>query len=207
MTWDLAILISALTTLIVVIDPIGQVPVFVALTQNMPAKTKRKIATRACVVATGILLAFVWLGGAVLEFFGISLSAFRIAGGILLFLTALEMLFELRSKRRQSNAEDDDFEDPSVFPLAIPFIAGPGAIAAIILLNGEFGPTWQGLTVLTALVMSSVILCWLLLLTAAPIERLLGKFGIQVATRLLGMLLAALAVQFVIDGFLGLGIA
>ena len=125
----------------------------------------------------------------------------------MLFLTALEMLFELRSKRRQSNAEDDDFEDPSVFPLAIPFIAGPGAIAAIILLNGEFGPTWQGLSVLTALVMSSVILCWLLLLTAAPIERLLGKFGIQVATRLLGMLLAALAVQFVIDGFLGLGIA
>ena len=204
---DLAILISALTTLIVVIDPIGQVPVFVALTQNMSAKPKRKIATRACGVAIGILLTFVWLGGAVLDFFGISLSAFRIAGGILLFLTALEMLFELRSKRRQSNAEDDDFEDPSVFPLAIPFIAGPGAIAAIILLNGEFGPEWPGLLVLSALVMSSVFICWLLLLTSAPIERMLGKFGIQVATRLLGMLLAALAVQFVIDGFIGLGIA
>src|SRR6056297_4212834 len=136
---DSAFLITAFVTLFVIIDPIGMTPLFVALTQGMDSARRRSIALRACITAALILIAFAAFGEAVLGFIGISMPAFRIAGGILLFLTALDMLFERRSKRRKSQADEDeeDDDDPSVFPLAIPLIAGPGAIATIILLVGR----------------------------------------------------------------------
>lgn len=200
---DSAFLITAFVTLFVIIDPIGLAPLFVALTHGMDARTRRGIAIRACVIAAMLLVLFAALGEAVLGFVGISMPAFRIAGGILLFLTALDMLFERRSKRREDQA--DERPDPSVFPLAIPLIAGPGAIASVILLTGETGGL-QGFAT-TVLVMAAVLgIVFALFMVAGLLERALGRTGINVVTRLLGMLLAALAVQFVLDGLRAFGL-
>lgn len=200
---ELAAYIPAFVALFVVIDPIGMAPLFVALTQGMTVRQRRVIALRACLVALGLLTLFGLAGEAVLGFLGISMPAFRMAGGILLFLTALDMLFERRAQRRQGQAdqaEADHRDDPSVFPLAIPLIAGPGAIATMILLTGQEGGDATHIA-LVHLVMAAVLAVVLtLFLLAAPLERLLGPTGINVVTRLLGMLLAALSVQFVIDG-------
>ncbi len=189
--------VTAFTALFVIIDPIGLAPIFVALTAGMTPRARRAIGIRACVIAAGLLVAFALLGEAILSFLGISMPAFRIAGGILLFLTALEMLFERRTKRREGQA-DQPTTDPSVFPLALPLIAGPGAIATMILLTDEAAtiPTMQAIGVMLAVV-ATVFLAFLL---AGPMERLLRATGINVVTRLMGMLLAALSVQFVLDG-------
>lgn len=201
---DSAILISAFATLFVVIDPIGMLPIFVALTQGMSDAERRSIAIRACTVAIALLFAFAFLGEALLGFVGISMPAFRIAGGILLLITALDMLFERRTKRREDQAEDRP--DPSVFPLALPLIAGPGAIATVILLMGQSDGSALQISAYLGITVLVVAMVFLLFLIAGPIERLLGKVGINVVTRLLGMLLAALAVQFVLDGLRAFGI-
>ena len=204
---DLAIYITAFATLFVVIDPIGLAPVFVSLTGGMSPRKRRQIARRACLIAAGILLVFGFGGQALLDFLGISMAAFRISGGMLLFLTALQMLFEERSRKRDAKAteaEDDD-RDPSVFPLAIPLIAGPGAITSMILFRGaaQGWPATLGIFV----VMLAVVLCvWGMFRMAGVIERLLGKTGIVVMTRILGMLLAALSIQFILDGLIDFGI-
>ncbi|SIO23438.1 multiple antibiotic resistance protein [Rhodovulum sp. ES.010] len=198
--------ISAFVTLFVVIDPIGLAPLFVALTQGMGRAERRAIALRAALIAVGLLTLFGVLGESVLAFVGISMPAFRIAGGILLFLTALEMLFERRTKRREDQAHDDR-PDPSVFPLATPLIAGPGAMATMILLNGAADRAPLAM-LLVHLVMFAVVALVLLLFLLAPLlERALGRTGINVVTRLLGMLLAALSVQFVLDGLRDFGLA
>ena len=137
MLTDVTALVAVYATLFVVIDPVGLTPIFVALTQGMSAERRRAIAVRACLIAVIILTLFGLFGVAVLEFVGISMPAFRIAGGVLLFLTALDMLFERRTKRREDQM--DERPDPSVFPLALPLIAGPGAIATMILLGGRVG--------------------------------------------------------------------
>ncbi|EIE50646.1 MarC family transcriptional regulator [Salipiger aestuarii] len=197
---DAAFLVTAFATLFVVIDPIGLTPVFIALTQGATGAHRRVLALRACAIAAAILLLFTFFGEAVLGFIGISMSAFRIAGGILLFITALDMLFERRSKRREDKAgEDGALPDPSVFPIAIPLIAGPGAIATMILLAGQTTDA-LGIAAVIGVMLSVVAMVLLLFLTAGLIERALGHTGIVVVTRLLGMLLAALSVQFVIDG-------
>ena len=206
---DPTFLLSAFVTLFVVIDPIGMAPLFVALTAGEPGARRRAIALRACLIALALLTLFGLAGEAVLAFVGISMPAFRIAGGILLFLLALEMLFERRTQRRRRNAEDDeDRPDPSVFPLAIPLIAGPGAIASMILLAGQAPEGGAALHLLGVhLVMAAVLaLVLIFFLAAGLIERALGATGILVVTRLLGMLLAALAVQFVLDGLRGAGL-
>jgi multiple antibiotic resistance protein len=202
---ETAFLITAFATLFVVIDPPGLIPMFIALTPGMTAEQRRVIGGRACVIAIFILTMFGLLGEAVLGFIGISMSAFRIAGGILLFLTALDMLFERRTQRREGQTTNAD-HDPSVFPIAIPLIAGPGAIATMILLVGEAGGTWQGTLTVHLVMIFVVLLAFLLFLIAGPLERLLGRVGTVVITRLLGMLLAALSVQFVIDGIRGTGL-
>ncbi len=201
---ETAFLITAFATLFVVIDPPGLIPMFIALTPGMPAAKRREIGLRACLIAIGILTLFGLLGEAVLGFIGISMSAFRIAGGILLFLTALDMLFERRTQRREGQAAVHD-HDPSVFPLAIPLIAGPGAIATIILLVGQSG-SWQGTVAVLLVMIFVVMLAFLFFLIAGPLEHVLGRTGTVVITRLLGMLLAALSVQFVIDGIIGSGL-
>jgi multiple antibiotic resistance protein len=203
---DTSFLITAFVTLFVIMDPPGLVPAFVAVTQGLTSEQRRKIALRACLVAIGVLTVFAAFGESVLQFVGISMHAFRVAGGILLFLTALDMLFERRTQRREHRADEDDHPDPSVFPLAIPLIAGPGAIASIILLVGD-QPGWLGLTSVIVLMIFVVILVFFSFLLAGLFERLLGKTGIVVVTRLFGMLLAALAVQFVLDGLKGFGFA
>ena len=205
---ELPALIAAFTTLFIIIDPPGLAPVFIALTQGMGPAQRRAIATRAVLVATALMMMFLLLGEAVLGFIGISMDAFRIAGGILLFLTALDMLFQRRQARREDNAAEGQAEhhdDPSVFPLALPLIVGPGAITTVILLSGQA----QGAADLGAIagVILAVLAIVMLAFIAAPaIERALGKTGLNIVTRVLGMLLAALAVQFVLDGLRGFGI-
>lgn len=195
---EIAALITTFVTLFVVIDPIGLTPVFVALTSGEDAAHRRGIAIRACLIGAAILTVFGLVGDAVLEFVGISMPAFRIAGGVLLFLTALDMLFERRTKRRGDQTARAD--DPSVFPLAMPLIAGPGAIATMILLTTRPGSDWSWVLAVHAMMAACVILCLVFFLAAGLIERLLGPTGVNVVTRLLGMVLAALSVQFVIDG-------
>jgi multiple antibiotic resistance protein len=202
---EIAFLITAFATLFVVIDPPGLVPLFIALTQGMTAERRRAMALRACLIAGVLLTLFGLAGESILGFIGISMPAFRIAGGILLFLTALDMLFERRTQRREGQQPDPD-HDPSVFPLATPLIAGPGAIASMILLVGQSGPGWAGTLAVLGLMWGMVIVTFLFLLASPPIERALGRTGTIVITRLLGMLLAALAVQFVIEGVRGTGL-
>lgn len=205
---ELPALIAAFTTMFIIMDPLGLAPVFIALTQGMTAAQRRIIAIRACVVSAGLMMLFLFLGEAVLGFIGISMDAFRIAGGVLLFLTALDMLFQKRQARRAESAAEGQAEhhdDPSVFPLALPLIVGPGAITTIILLAGQADQAADFAAI--AGVLMAVLLITLLAFLAAPaIERALGKTGLNIVTRVLGMLLAALAVQFILDGLRGFGI-
>ena len=196
---DTAFLITSFVTLFVIVDPIGLAPMFVAITQGMSQKKRRSIALRAVAVGGAVLFLFAVFGESVLSFVGISMPAFRIAGGILLFLTALEMLFNRRTKRREDQSEDDAADDPSVFPLAIPLIAGPGAITSVILITDNH-PGWIGIGEVTAVMAAVLLLVYLMFSIGTLLEQLLGKIGINVITRILGMLLAALAVQFVLEG-------
>ena len=200
-----AFLITAFATLFVVIDPPGLVPLFIALTRGMSVERRQAMALRACIIASCLLLLFGIAGESILGFVGISMPAFRIAGGILLFLTALDMLFERRTQRREGQQADPD-HDPSVFPLATPLIAGPGAIASMILLVGEAGNGWIGTVWVLGLMLAMMAVTYAFLLASPPLERMLGRTGTIVITRLLGMLLAALSVQFVIDGVKGTGL-
>ena len=198
-------IISAFVTLFVVIDPVGLVPLFIALTRDMTPQRRRRIGWRALAIAAALLLIFGLAGESILTAIGISLPAFQIAGGMLLFLTALDMLFERRTQRREGQ-HPDPAHDPSVFPLAMPLIAGPGAIATVILLVGQAGGGMAGMATVMGLMLAVIALTFVLLLIATPIERALGRTGTMVITRLLGMLLAALSVQFVIDGVRGTGL-
>ena len=206
---DLASIITAFTTVFIIIDPPGLVPLFIALTQGMRGRQRWAIGVRAVMVAAGLMAVFLFLGEAVLEFVGISMPAFRIAGGVLLFLTALDMLFERRQKRRGDAADEeaqDESHDPSVFPLALPLIVGPGLITTIILLAGQAeGPA--GIAALVAVLAANLGIVLLSFLASPFIARALGKVGINVITRVLGMLLAALAVQFILDGLRSFGLA
>lgn len=205
---ELPALIAAFTTMFIIMDPPGLAPVFIALTQGMTDTQRRTIAIRACVVSAVLMVLFLFLGEAVLGFIGISMDAFRIAGGILLFLTALDMLFQRRQARREDSAAEGQAEhqdDPSVFPLALPLMVGPGAITTIILLAGDA----QGAAdfgAIAGVLMAVLAITFLAFLAAPGIERALGKTGLNIVTRVLGMLLAALAVQFVLDGLRGFGI-
>lgn len=204
---DIGFLVGAFVTLLVVIDPIGLAPIFVALTPGAEARARRAIALRACLLSAGLLAAFGLFGEELLAFVGISMPAFQIAGGLLLFLTALDMLFERRTERRAGKAAGDDpAADPSVFPLAMPLIAGPGAMASMILLTGQAQGNWTGIVAVHLVMLAVVALCFAMLLAAGLIERGLGRIGTLVVTRLLGMLLAALSVQFVLDGARALGL-
>ena len=199
---DPQVLITAFMTLFVIIDPIGLAPLFVALTQGATAKHRRAVGLRAVLIAFGILTLFGLFGDHVLEFVGISMPAFRIAGGLLLFLTALEMLFEKRSKRREEHAqhpEHQPVEDPSVFPLATPLLAGPGAITSMILLIDQADGV-TGVLFMLGVLIAVLAVCLLFFALSGVMERVLGATGINVVTRLMGMLLAALSVQFVVDG-------
>jgi len=194
---------TAFVTLAVIIDPPGCAPIFASLTSGTGAAHRRRMAIRSTIVAWCILMFFALLGEPLLTTLGISLSAFRIAGGIMLFMIALDMVFERRTERREERVKEIEgtpqAEDISVFPMAIPMIAGPGSIASIMLLTARADGTAEWLIVLAALT-SVLAITLFALLAAGPLMKLIGAKLEAMITRILGVILAALAAQFVIDG-------
>jgi len=200
--------LSAFVTFFVVIDPPGCAPIFAGLTRGGSPRYRRAMAIRSVLIAGVVLLLFALVGQALLKALGISLDAFRTAGGIMLFLIALEMVFEKRTQRREHRAEEvsrraaeeqrEAPQDISVFPMAIPMIAGPGSIATAMLMTSR--AHGASLFVVLAAMLSVLALSMAALLAAGPIMRVLGDKLEAMITRILGVLLAALAAQFVIDG-------
>ena len=210
------VIATSFATFFVIIDPLGLTPMFLALTAHMTLRERRRTAVRAVILSFSILLLFALFGKSVLSFLGISLPAFRIAGGILLFIMALEMLFEKRTERRRKNVENatheheetaDSTDDLWVFPLGIPLISGPGAITSVILLMGEHAgrPLEQALVigVMTVVLLSTLIL----FLLVTQLGHFMSETATRAISRLLGMILAALAVQFVLTGLKSAGLA
>jgi multiple antibiotic resistance protein len=198
----LELIFNSFVTLFVVIDPLGLAPVFAALTQGYPEKRKREAAIRGTVLGAVILFLFALAGDVLLDALGIGLAAFRIAGGILLFLLALDMVFGrpsgVRSRTVREQEEDSHDQDVSVFPLAIPLLAGPGAITTVLLYTG--GRNVAELAVFAGVLLVVLLLTLASLLLASRVMRIFGETGANVFSRVLGVLLAALAVQFVLDG-------
>jgi multiple antibiotic resistance protein len=194
---------SALVTFLVIIDPPGCAPIFAGLTRGTPGTHRRAMAVRSAGVAWLILMFFGLLGRPMLHALGISLASFRIAGGIMLFMIALDMVFERRTQRRESRAQSiegtPEAEDISVFPMAIPMIAGPGSIASAMLWVSRADGTAQILLVLAAITVV-ILITMATLLAATPLMHLLGEKIEAMVTRILGVILAALAAQFIIDG-------
>lgn len=227
-------LIPVFVTLFVIIDPLGLVPVFIVLTQGTSAAHRRRMAIRACLTSFFILAAFALIGEGLLGIFGIHMPAFRIAGGTLLFLIALEMLFEKRSQKRNQRAEqvhqeleedheaekaqkaeaaapatksanghtipDEEADDISIFPMSIPFLSGPGAIASVMLLMGKFEDNIAMQASVIGVVAVVMAIAFLFFLASNVVAKRLSPTVATVVSRLLGMILAALAVQFIIDG-------
>ncbi|MEP6784821.1 MAG: MarC family protein [Sphingomonadales bacterium] len=197
--------ISALVTFFVIIDPPGCAPIFASLTSGTPATHRRAMAIRSTLVASGILFAFALVGKPFLAALHVSLDAFRIAGGIMLFLIALDMVFEKRTERRENRAQDvlsKEHDDISIFPMGIPMIAGPGSIASAMLLTSR-ADGWTERGVVLAALATTLVVTMISLLLAAPLMKLLGYRLEAMITRVLGVILAALATQFVIDGLKG----
>jgi multiple antibiotic resistance protein len=195
--------ISAFVTLFVVIDPPGCAPIYASLTTGASPAQRRAMAIRAVGIAAAILLVFALWGKQLLGVLGIALDSFRIAGGIMLFMIAMDMVFEKRTARREDRAQKiadtPEIEDVSVFPMAMPMIAGPGSIATVMLLMSRADGMGERLAVMGAVAVTLALML-IALLTAGPLMALLGRKIEAVITRLLGVLLAALAAQFVIDG-------
>jgi len=196
-------LLNAVVTLFVTIDPPGLAPLFMVLTAGRSIAERRAVAIRATLIAAVVLVAFALVGEPLINVLGISLPAFRIAGGLLLFVIAFEMVFGRREERKSETAqtvvERDDIRNVAVFPLAIPLIAGPGAISATILLASQ-APGASGTAGLMAIIVLMIGACLAVFLAADRIEKALGETGRIVVSRLLGLILAALSVQFVADG-------
>ncbi len=197
-----ALFTTALVSFLVIIDPPGCAPIFASLTVGTSADHRRKMAVRSSLIALGILLFFALLGRPLLHTLGITLAGFRLAGGIMLFIIALEMVFEKRTARREERAhavEAEGADDISVFPMAIPMIAGPGSIATAMLLVSRAEGVGETVAVLAAMALV-IALTLLSMLAAGPLMRLIGAKLEAMITRILGVILAALAAQFVIDG-------
>lgn len=199
--------VSAFITLFVVIDPPGCAPIYAGLTKGASAAQARSMALRATFIASIILLIFALFGKQLLAALHIELNSFRIAGGLMLFFIAFDMVFEKRTQRREERAEKiaatPEIEDVSVFPMAMPMLAGPGAIAAVMLLMNEAGGEPEQVVQVLAALAAVLIITAAALVAAGPLIRLLGDKVEAVITRLLGVLLAALAAQYVIDGLKG----
>ncbi len=194
---------SVLVTFLVIIDPPGCAPIFSSLTRGTSAAHRRSMAIRSSLIAWAILMFFALLGKPMLHALGISLASFRIAGGIMLFFIAIDMVFERRTERREKRAESiegtPEAEDISVFPMAIPMISGPGSIASAMLWVSRADDALQNATVLAPITVVMLI-TMVTLLAAGPLMKLVGERLEAMITRILGVILAALAAQFVIDG-------
>ena len=203
-------LLNAFVTLLVTIDPPGLAPLFLALTGGMTRAERLQVASRASIIGFVVIAVFAVAGAAILSLFGITLPAFRVAGGLLLFWIAFEMIFERRQERKNRSADTavtiDHIRNIAAFPLAIPLIAGPGAISATVLLSSAFDTT-IGTLLLLAILAACILITFVVLVLAERIDGILGETGRSILTRLLGVILAALAVQFVADGIKALAAA
>jgi len=190
-------------TFLVIIDPPGVVPIFASLTRGATAQHRRAMAVRSSLIAWAILMFFALLGRPMLQALGISLASFRIAGGVMLFMIALDMVFERRTQRREERAHSiegtPEAEDISVFPMAIPMIAGPGSIASAMLWVSR-ADGFNEVAIVLAAITVVILLTLLALLAAGPVMKLIGEKIEAMITRILGVILAALAAQFIIDG-------
>lgn len=195
--------LNAFATLFVTIDPIGLAPIFLAVTAGATPEARRSIANRSCLIAVILLMIFATAGDNILKLLGISISAFRIAGGLLLFWTAFEMVFEKRQQRKSETAvralDDNAAKDLAVFPLAIPLISGPGSISASVLIASH-APDWIALAGFLTLILIIIAMVYVVFLLSDKLDRYITQTARAVLTRLLGVLLAALAVQFIADG-------
>ncbi|MFN7011232.1 MAG: MarC family protein [Allorhizobium sp.] len=196
-------MINAFTTLLVTVDPPGLAPLFLGLTQGMTRGERRQVAVRGSVIAFAILTVFALFGASILSALGISMGAFRIAGGLMLFAISFEMIFEKRNERKEKTTDaaitKDHIHNLAVFPLAIPLIAGPGAISATVLIAGTMDGV-AGKVQLIGVIAVCLALVFAALILAERLNRFLGVTGRALLTRLLGVLLSALSVQFVVDG-------
>lgn len=195
---------SALVTLFVIVEPIALVPIFLAVTPGFTASQRRQVAWRACLIAFLILAACAFFGDWLLRMLGISLPAFRIAGGLLVFWIAFEMVFGLRASRKGETAREavdkEHIVNVAAFPMAIPLLAGPGAITATLLLAGQAAGSTVMMAALIGVLAVVILVSWACLNMADSVNAMLGTLGNAVVSRLLGIILAALAVQFVLDG-------
>ncbi|MFN3853485.1 MAG: MarC family protein [Phreatobacter sp.] len=195
---------GALVTMFVIVEPVALVPIFLAVTQGFSADQRRQVAWRACLIAFLILAACAFVGDWLLRKLGISLPAFRIAGGLLVFWIAFEMVFGLRANRKSETAREaigkEHIVNVAAFPMAIPLLAGPGAITATLLLAGQASAQPVMMAALIGVLAVVILVSWVCLSLAETVDRLLGTLGNAVVSRLLGIILAALAVQFVLDG-------
>lgn len=194
---------NAFVTILVTIDPPGLAPIFLAVTRGMSRDQRRQVSIRASIIGFCVLALFAIAGASILSVFGITLPAFRVAGGFLLFFIAFEMVFEKRQDRKEKISDvaitRDHIHNLAAFPLAIPLIAGPGAISATVLLSGSF-QGWAAQATLVAIILVCLLATYLVFVLAERIDGMLGQTGRSILTRLLGVILAALAVQFVADG-------
>ena len=202
MPWDLAL--SAFATFFVVLDPIGNVPLFMALTGNMKPANRRRIAIRGVTAATVILFITAFVGSAILEALGVSLAAFRIAGGLLLLLVALDMVLARHSGARSATPDEEEEaaqkDDVAYVPLAVPLIAGPGAFASIVLLMGQTGGHIEGVALVLGALLAVLLIMMVALMAATSVMKIMGVTGVNVVGRIFGIVLAAIAFQLVIDG-------
>lgn len=201
----LELFLSAFVTFFVVIDPPGMAPVFASITEGGPKPWRRQMAIRGCAVAAGVLAGFAFGGEGLLRALGVSLDAFRFAGGVLLFLIAIDMLFEKRTERRKERAdlvkhelEEHPQEDISVFPLAIPLISGPGAITAVMLHMARYDAIGSKLVVLSAVGLN-ILMCLVMFLAIEPVMKVIGQTVAAMITRIFGVILAALAAQMILS--------
>jgi multiple antibiotic resistance protein len=205
--FETALFISAFTTLFVIIDPPGCAPIFATLTKGTTRKHQKIMAFKSVGIAAIILIGFAFVGEWLFSKLGISLDALRIAGGIMLFIIGLNMVFEKRTEKREDRADEfleevEDPEDISVFPMGIPMIAGPGTMATLLILMGDTSTYMGKIAIMSALVLT-LLITLVTFLVAGPLMRLMGKSFTDVLTRVLGVLLATLASQFVLDGLRG----
>ena len=200
-------ILNAFVTILVTIDPPGLAPLFLAVTRGMNREERQQVSVRASIIGFAVMALFAVAGAAILSVFGITLPAFRVAGGFLLFYIAFEMVFEKRQDRKEKISDTaitkDLIHNIAAFPLAIPLIAGPGAISATVLLSGSFNG-WLAQAMLVGIIAICLGLTYLVFVLAERIDGFLGQTGRSILTRLLGVILAALAVQFVADGIIAL---
>jgi multiple antibiotic resistance protein len=200
---DARFLATAFATAFTIIDPIGMIPMTLGSTARMAPERRNQIVDQAVLVAAVVILFMGVVGRIILDYLGITLPAFTIAGGILLFLIAIDMLFARPTGAKRTEAEELEAaqgENPAVFPLAVPMIAGPGTIATVLLLVNLSHGDRLNLIVVTAAYAVALIITWLCMRGSSLLLRVIGKTGIHVISRLLGIILAALAVQFVLNG-------